>query len=285
MVKNMADNRSDDPEFMYSRSDFINETALEFPVYPYLVEEVRRSRSFFHSSDRIRHYNFWTVVILLAGKVHYNYTDNDFFLEPGMVLVNPPGIRHSFESRTTGGRYHKLVAEFKGAEIDAFFHRLGFAHGPVLQKRDTAVIRQLICELRLLIDSHQANLLPQVMGKMYELLYSVAVNPVEPSTPVSELLRNACWRLEEDDFTPIPDIAAKLGISRATLDREFREKLQTTPADYRRNFKMKRAKILLRSSDLSVKEIAETLGYCNQFHFSGEFKRETNLSPREYRKT
>ena len=42
---------------------------------------------------------------------------------------------------------------------------------------------------------------------------------------------------------------------------------------------------MLRSTQQSVQEIAEAVGYANQFYFSKEFKRIVNMRPTEYRKS
>jgi AraC-like DNA-binding protein len=41
----------------------------------------------------------------------------------------------------------------------------------------------------------------------------------------------------------------------------------------------------LRSTEQSVFEISESVGYANQFYFAKEFKRLTGLTPSEYRKS
>ena len=49
--------------------------------------------------------------------------------------------------------------------------------------------------------------------------------------------------------------------------------------------KMEQARILLRHSPLSIKEIAERLGFSSQYHLSGYFKSRTGVSPRRFRQT
>ena len=46
---------------------------------------------------------------------------------------------------------------------------------------------------------------------------------------------------------------------------------------------MTQAKRRLVESDDSVKEIAEQIGYSDQFHFSRDFKRSTGLPPSSWR--
>lgn len=50
------------------------------------------------------------------------------------------------------------------------------------------------------------------------------------------------------------------------------------------NIKIDTSKELLRFTNLSIKEIANKVGFENSLYFSRLFKQETNLSPSEYRK-
>ena len=65
--------------------------------------------------------------------------------------------------------------------------------------------------------------------------------------------------------------------------RLFRARLSITPNRYRIERKMARAQYLLTHTDLSIKEIAFSLGYCNQLYFSQEFHRITGHSPSKAR--
>lgn len=49
------------------------------------------------------------------------------------------------------------------------------------------------------------------------------------------------------------------------------------------NIKINTSKELLRFTNLSIKEIANKVGFENSLYFSRLFKQETNLSPSEYR--
>ncbi|OQA85655.1 MAG: HTH-type transcriptional activator Btr [Lentisphaerae bacterium ADurb.Bin242] len=249
------------------------------PVYPFVVHETECFKGYAFSSHS--EFTFWTVELMLSGRCHYKAGPLDFVLEPGMVLVVPPRQDISFESHSTGGAYRKLVAEFKGSGLDDLLKALGI-DGVTLLTRGAASIHSLIEELRAIIHYHTIKELAALMGKTYELLHLVAAN-ASNSMPVSTLLTDTQRRLEEDYKVTIPQLAAELGISRASLNRKFVASVGFSPARYRNRCRMEKAKLLLSSSDLSIKEIANLLGYCHQFHFSEEFKRYSGISPHRFR--
>ena len=65
--------------------------------------------------------------------------------------------------------------------------------------------------------------------------------------------------------------------------RIFKKAYGITPYKYYIDNKIKIAKNMLRDTDLSVKEIAFTLNFCDEHYFTNLFKSKTGKSPKEYR--
>lgn len=83
----------------------------------------------------------------------------------------------------------------------------------------------------------------------------------------------------------VENIADFLGITRKHLCTIFRKVFNLTPRQYVIYYRIEKACRLLSSSSLSVQEVAEAVGYANQFYFAKEFKRIVSMSPSEYRKS
>lgn len=84
--------------------------------------------------------------------------------------------------------------------------------------------------------------------------------------------------------TPVKELIADLGASYSNLRRTFSEHTKISPGDYRIKLRVDYACELLITTDLSIGEIAEKLGYHDQFIFSRQFKKLTHTSPLKYRK-
>jgi AraC family L-rhamnose operon regulatory protein RhaS len=82
----------------------------------------------------------------------------------------------------------------------------------------------------------------------------------------------------------IDEIAAKIHISRAHLDREFKHQMGVKLGEYLRGVWVERAKQLIRQSHESVTRIAEILQFDTIQAFCVFFKRQSGLSPQEFRK-
>ena len=91
--------------------------------------------------------------------------------------------------------------------------------------------------------------------------------------------------LHEEYFKPITiqDLALHLGIERRRFAYLFERYTGLTPIRYLTEIRIRRAKELLRSGS-TVSEAAEKVGYFDSFYFSRVFKKQTGMSPTEYKK-
>jgi len=81
----------------------------------------------------------------------------------------------------------------------------------------------------------------------------------------------------------LEEIAQDVGYSSSHFGNLFQKKTSYTPMEYYQQLKIQRACSYLQFSDLKIKEIAYRLGYFDPFHFSKTFKKEMNMTPKEYR--
>lgn len=79
------------------------------------------------------------------------------------------------------------------------------------------------------------------------------------------------------------EVANKLYLSTAYFSRLFKEKIGMTFSDYLASCRIERARQLLATTDLSISEVANAIGYQEANSFSRLFKARTGQSPSEYR--
>jgi AraC family transcriptional regulator len=86
-----------------------------------------------------------------------------------------------------------------------------------------------------------------------------------------------------EDFS-LEQLAALAGLSKFHFHRLFKSAVGESPSHYHLNLRMHEAKRLLRETKQSVMAIALDVGYANPSHFAQLFRRETGLSPSDYRR-
>jgi AraC-like DNA-binding protein len=81
----------------------------------------------------------------------------------------------------------------------------------------------------------------------------------------------------------VADLAGEAGVSRALLAKRFSEIMGEPPLTYLTEWRMQLAEELLADPDLTVAQVARSVGYADQFGFSNAFKRRKGKSPTAFR--
>lgn len=82
----------------------------------------------------------------------------------------------------------------------------------------------------------------------------------------------------------ISQIAAEFFISESLLSKRFRDECGITLGKYIDDLVFFSAQNMLIGTNLSISQISEKLGFCDQFYFSRRFRQFAGISPRYYRK-
>jgi AraC-like DNA-binding protein len=97
------------------------------------------------------------------------------------------------------------------------------------------------------------------------------------------LAKDAMDRDWADSDLDLDAVAAYAGYSRYHFVRAFKAAYGETPGQYLSRRRIERAEELLRSANLSVTEICMLVGFTSLGTFSARFKKQTGMSPSEYR--
>ncbi len=81
----------------------------------------------------------------------------------------------------------------------------------------------------------------------------------------------------------LDDLAEKFFLSKPYLSKYIKEKSGITFGDLVKKIRMKKAKALLKSSNMTVENIAMSVGYQNVEHFNRLFKKAYNMTPMQFR--
>jgi AraC family transcriptional regulator, arabinose operon regulatory protein len=74
-----------------------------------------------------------------------------------------------------------------------------------------------------------------------------------------------------------------VNLSASRFRHLFKQETGTTPAQYLREVRFRKAELMLRTTFLSVKEIADEVGLVSVSHFMSDFKSRHGTTPNEYR--
>ncbi|MBR1132190.1 helix-turn-helix transcriptional regulator [Bradyrhizobium iriomotense] len=110
-----------------------------------------------------------------------------------------------------------------------------------------------------------------------------------PHARVNALPKWRLRRVEEyvgthfDHCISLSELAKVAGLSRMHFAAQFRAATGYRPREYLLHQRIERAKSLLSNSEMALAEVALTVGFCTQAHFSTVFKRITGDTPARWR--
>ena len=87
-----------------------------------------------------------------------------------------------------------------------------------------------------------------------------------------------------DERVTVKVLARACGLGATRFSGSFRQSTGLTPHRYLRKVRIERACELLRTTALTIAEVAEAVGFRGQSHFSTAFSRDRGLTPSAYRR-
>lgn len=114
---------------------------------------------------------------------------------------------------------------------------------------------------------------------------ATVVNDVRTPAGIGPEVRE-CIKMITDDLASVPTIEQmchRIGCSTSYLTKHFKRETGLTINQYVRYRRMDEAKRLLRYTKYSLGEISSLLGFSSQPYFATTFKKETGITPRQYR--
>ncbi|GAA0406526.1 AraC family transcriptional regulator [Paenibacillus motobuensis] len=229
----------------------------------------------------------WAFVMITGGEGFYQVNDGErqkvvpgswFCLYPGAVFNYGPN---------RGGFWDEYYFTVYGERVDEWLQN--WLNNPEQVKHgitDDALLHRMEMML-MLIDSNQPGNLDRAAMMLELFLYELVVQIEQTQAghrgtftlKIIEDLSRSIYVQQKPE-----EIADRHHISVSTLRRIVHEYSGYPLNEFIHRLKIAEAKNLLLNTEMSVKELAEALGYQDMFYFSRVFKRVTGISPSSYRK-
>ncbi len=233
----------------------------------------------------------YQLVYIVKGKGRFaSATFRETTLEEGRLFMLFPDEWHTYCPESATG-WNTYWIGFKGPEIDRKIAAGFFSAGsPVFQLGCHEKLVGIFQELLTLAREERPGCQQLLAGYVSCLLGQIRYqqrNEAIANDRVHLLIDKSRMLMKANALQNISpeSIAEKLHISYSWFRRLFRKYTGMTPGQYLAHLRMQHARELLEQSTLPVQDIAERLHFESSGYFSVYFRRQTGLSPLEYRKS
>ncbi len=224
---------------------------------------------------------------VLHGKGTLHLNNTPYPIQEKQAFLMPPNVV-VFNQADKEDPWNYIWIHFNGNKVTEFLHSINLTKDNPVYTVHGSYEAIENCMQRLL-HSHSEELL--CIGYIYELFHHM-ISATPPNTPEiihanSELkyIKMVIDYISHKYSEPIhiTDIADYCSLDRSYLSKIFKTATNYSPQEYLIRYRLKKAKQLLKDTDIPIQHVAYAVGYNDPFSFSKIFKKELGITPSEYR--
>jgi AraC-like DNA-binding protein len=245
---------------------------------------------YYFDVERGRTLNEYQLLYLVKGEgIFHSASVQEAPLHAGDLFLLFPGEWHSYHPLKSS-HWKSYWIGFKGKNMDdrvkAGFlspqkplYHVGFSAEMVRLYESALKTAQVEAPFAQQTLAGMVNLL---VGLMYSLIRNNDLNSHYGHLDIVNRARLRIRQSIEEDVS-IQQIAEELGTSYSNLRKLFKEYTGVSPALYQQDLRLQRAKELLTTTNLSIKEVAYKLCFDSPDYFSMKFKNKAGVTPSMFR--
>lgn len=254
------------------------------PLLAYPIQSINIGGRVFGAEYRFPlHVQTWhQFYAVLEGKVRVKIEGREILLRAGEALWMAPALRREPRAASAHGRYLNVTFASPWPGLGAAGEKVTLGRNGLAEAKQCADLREA--------GAHEQAAAFHAL--CFHLLGSEAFADAGAAKVPEPADNEGLWmvsQLEEfmeanmEHALGIADMASLVHASRATLGRLFRKHRGTSPAARFRRMRLERGHHLLRTSPLSITEIALETGFSSSQHFATAFRKCFGRVPSDLR--
>lgn len=238
---------------------------------------------------------FTLVSQITDGPLHLHIGNASHRVEPGQGLIIPPNTKYEINMLEPQFVTHWLNLDFT---LFDHFQLFDFIETPYVTSGDAGNnIGRLQAEITALMNAdpldastslHKAAQVKQRMFALLEIVLSVSKYKIGSFEDMRKFQRfQPVFDYMEDHLAEkikVTRLAELMYLSTSHFHKEFKQAFQVSPMQYIQAQRLKKAQYLLATTDLTMGEIANRIGYDHAYPFIRFFKSMYGSSPGKYKK-
>lgn len=224
---------------------------------------------------------------------HRQYT-----IRPGRLFIFPPGKLHKvFVEQSARNCYHRTTIHFNARTIVHYLRdfprqqillRQLCDRGESAQVFDISEIQGLLELLLIRFEKQMGDDSLSVSDSVFLVMQLLSLLPQAESEPGQKTFSTRLTRWIDEHYhecCSLDEIAAVAGCSPGHTCRRFHDETGGTLQEYLTMRRLRQACELLTHTQLSIRDIAEKVGFPGYSWFITRFRKQIGKSPLQYRKT
>ncbi len=231
---------------------------------------------------------YYLLHFIMSGSGIFQTNGQTYQLSQGdAFLICPNKLSYYCSDADTPWTYAWIALD--GIKAEEYFSRAGLNRkNPIYHAADAATVQKSLLKIVNYTKTNNYSEL-RLLGLLYlflaELTKQSKTAAKLPFSPQEEYLQKIVKYIHVHiwDRITVAELAAYVGLDRSYLYKIFKQALKISPQEFILNAKLQHACELLRTTDMSIGNIARSVGYQDQLAFSKIFKQKYNCSPKQYR--
>ena len=243
------------------------------------ITDARGKKTFFNQK-------YYALVYCIEGKSTYidTITGKEYDIYPGCVVQRMPNVPH-YTTLTHNSKWRDFYIQGSG-EIFDYLNKLGLLHTePLFYLGTGEAIQNIFTEYANIYEQIPYHKTHEIIPEFVKVIMAVHSKKLYGT---KEVWADEISKIISENINvgiSMEEIAQKCNMKYELLRKQFKSVFGYSIEKYRINLRMMEAKKLLVNKDLSIKEIAFKLGYCDSYAFSKQFKQVEGITPNTYRKS
>jgi AraC-like DNA-binding protein len=226
----------------------------------------------------------YQISYITKGEGVLETRNRTYKIKPGTAFMIIPGQWHRYRPDPETG-WDEYYVGFQGtyaAQVfnQPFFRKSGSAFPVGHNIRLLNAFKDIIDMVNEEHPGYQQQLAGFVMNILGEIIAAVRNQEFE-GKEIEKRIKEAQFDIRErlDQSLNLEVFAQRYNMSYSYFRKLFKTYTGLSPAQYHLQLRLQKARDLISSTDKSIKEIAFSLGFESQFHFSKIYKKKFGFSP------
>jgi AraC-like DNA-binding protein len=237
------------------------------------------------------------LIYVIGGESFITIQDKEYYCSKGDMIFIPPFTKHKIQT-SVSNPHNNYWLHF---DVYPFYRQQDFISAMLSTQinHETHIgVDDSLLKLYLTFEQEAAHMEPGSMTILNTLLTQIitmmfrankrfsVLEAVDKQDNTAELdiINKSILVIEKNlnKTIKIQDICNEIHVSESCLYKTFSKVIKIPPNNFIQLYKIKKAEQLIKSTNLSFKEISERVGFSSPYYFSDVFKRFYKMSPKEY---